>query len=334
MSLRAEGVTKRYGNVTAVDGASFELPTGTTLALLGPSGCGKSTLLRLIAGLEAPDAGVLALGGVDLASTPPAKRRFGMVFQDYALFPYLDVAGNVAFGLVEARMPAPLRAARVAELLELVGLAGFERRKVDELSGGQRQRVALARALAPAPRLLLLDEPLSNLDAKLREALKLELRSLLADLPAGAVYVTHDQGEAFTVADLVALMREGRIVQVGVGEELIARPADAWAARFLGHDNVFEGAEARRLPLGTDAALLRADLTRLVDPGTDTTVDACVTGAVREGLEWRLALSVPAWGVVIAWRGFDRELPEPPALGTRYGVQVPPQAWQALRSEA
>lgn len=333
MSLRLEGVAKRYGSVVAVDGVSLELPPATTLALLGPSGCGKSTLLRLIAGLEAPDAGTVALDGVDLAATPPAKRRFGMVFQDYALFPYLDVAGNVAFGLVEARMPAQRRAARVADLLELVGLAGFERRKVDELSGGQRQRVALARALAPEPRLLLLDEPLSNLDAKLREALKFELRGILAGLPTGAVYVTHDQGEAFTVADRVALMREGRIVQVGEGEELIARPANAWAARFLGHDNVFEGAEARRLPLGTDAALLRADLTRLVDLHAGA-IAATVTGAVREGLEWRLSLAVPAWSVTVAWRGFERELPEPPAPGRRYGLQVPPEAWQALEGDA
>ncbi|MCC6310700.1 MAG: ABC transporter ATP-binding protein [Trueperaceae bacterium] len=333
MSLRVQGLVKRYGAVSALAGVSLELPAATTLALLGPSGCGKSTLLRLIAGLEAPDAGAVTLDGADLASTPPAKRRFGMVFQDYALFPYLDVAGNVAFGLVEARMPAPRRAARVAELLELVGLGGFERRKVDELSGGQRQRVALARALAPEPRLLLLDEPLSNLDAKLREALKLELRGILAGLPAGAVYVTHDQGEAFTVAERVALMREGRIVQVGTGEELVDRPVDAWAARFLGHDNVFEGAEARRLPPGAEAAVLRADRARLVGAATGG-VEVGVTDAMREGLEWRLTLFAPAWGVPVVWRGFDRELPEHPVPGTRYGLDVPPEAWRTLEGEA
>jgi len=329
VNLRLTGLVKRYGPVTAVGGVSLELAEGTTLALLGPSGCGKSTLLRLVAGLEVPDAGSVSLEGQDLTQTPPAKRGFGMVFQDYALFPHLDVAGNVGFGLVEARVPPAERAARVADLLELVGLAGMGRRKVHQLSGGQQQRVALARALAPSPRLLLLDEPLSNLDANLREALKLELRGILLGLRTGAIYVTHDQGEAFTVADRVALMREGVIVQTGTGEELLDRPGGPWAARFLGHDNVFEGESAARLPVASSAVLLRADLTRLLGAGEGTT-PVTVLSAAREGLAWRLTLDAPAWNVQLTWRGFDRELPSHPAPGTKFGLLVPEGAWRDL----
>ncbi|HET9027227.1 MAG TPA: ABC transporter ATP-binding protein [Trueperaceae bacterium] len=334
MNLRLTELTKRYGAVTAVDHVTLELAASTTLALLGPSGCGKSTLLRLVAGLEAPDAGGVAIGDEDLTRTPTARRGFGMVFQDYALFPHLDVGANAAFGLVEARVPAPLRAARVKELLALVGLAGLERRKVNELSGGQQQRVALARALAPEPRLLLLDEPLSNLDSRLRESLKLELRGILSGLPAGAIYVTHDQGEAFTVADNVALMRQGRIVQVGTSEELLARPAGPWAARFLGHDNVYETApNGAPLPAVDGALLLRADLTRLGVTGTGNT-DVRVATAAREGLAWRLTLAAEAWGVNVIWRGFDRELPEHPAPGASFGLHVPPEAWRSIGSDA
>jgi len=269
------------------------------------------------------------LEGQDVTLTPPAKRGFGMVFQDYALFPHLDVAGNVGFGLVEGKVPAAQRAVRVAELLELVGLGGMERRKVHQLSGGQQQRVALARALAPSPRLLLLDEPLSNLDANLREALKVELRSLLLGLKTGAIYVTHDQGEAFTVADQVALMREGAIVQTGTGEELLDQPAGPWEARFLGHENVFEGELTAALPVSSTAVLLRTDLTRLVGPDEGTT-PVTLLAAAREGLAWRLTLDAPAWRVPLTWRGFDRELPAAPSPGTEFGLLVPEAAWRSL----
>ncbi len=329
MNLRLTGLVKRYGPVTAVGGVSLELEEGTTLALLGPSGCGKSTLLRLVAGLEVPDAGSVRLEDQDLTQTPPAKRGFGMVFQDYALFPHLDVAGNVGFGLVEARVAPAERSARVADLLELVGLAGMGRRRVHQLSGGQQQRVALARALAPSPRLLLLDEPLSNLDANLRESLKLELRGILQGLRTGAIYVTHDQGEAFTVSDRVALMREGVIVQTGAGEELLDQPGDPWAARFLGHDNVFEGESAALLPVASRAVLLRADLTRLLETGEGTT-PVTVLAAARDGLAWRLTLDAPAWNVQLTWRGFDRELPSHPAPGSTFGLLVPGDAWRDL----
>src|SRR5690606_17354658 len=215
-----------------VGGVSLDVASGATLGLLGPSGCGKSTLLRLAAGLESPDGGRVLFEGRDVTLDPPQARRFGVVFQDFALFPHLDVAGNVAFGLVEQGVGRAEREARVGELLELVGLSGLQRRRVDRLSGGQQQRVALARALAPNPPLLLLDEPLSNLDEALRHELKDEIVSLLDELAIAAIYVTHDQAEAYAVADEVAVMREGRLVQVATREELLEKPADAWTARF------------------------------------------------------------------------------------------------------
>ena len=244
MSLTLEQLQKSYGATRAVDGVTLSLAAGESLALLGPSGCGKSTLLRLIAGLERADSGRVWFAGSDITSLPAQSRRFGVVFQDFALFPHLDVAANVAFGLVEQGVDRQERAARVAQLLQLVGLDGFQKRRVHQLSGGQQQRVALARAVAPRPRLLLLDEPLSNLDEALRDDLKGEIVALLADLGSAAVYVTHDQSEAFTVADKVAVMRQGRIVQIGDREELLERPRDAWTARFLGHENVWDGEEA------------------------------------------------------------------------------------------
>lgn len=340
-NLRIMGVTKRFGPVTAVSGASLELPAGSTLALLGPSGCGKSTLLRIVAGLEVPDLGEVRLGERSLARLPAAGRGFGMVFQDYALFPHLDVGGNIAFGLVEARIPPARRAERVAELLELVGLPGYERRRVNQLSGGQQQRVALARALAPAPDLLLLDEPLSNLDAKLRDALKSELRAILAGLRLGAIYVTHDQSEAFSLADQVALMRSGEVVQKGTVDELLDHPTDAWAARFMGHENVYSGEDASRLPAGTRgrpattttvsgaAILLRTELVRLARPG-EGGVDATIREYVREGPAWRISFLVPAWGVAVNWRGFARDLPQAPVAGGSFGLVVPDGAWQLI----
>lgn len=356
MSLELRGLTKRFGAVTAVNEVSLSLHEGETVALLGPSGCGKSTLLRLVAGLERPDAGRLTLDGQDVTYVPPQRRDVGMVFQSYALFPHLDVAGNVAFGLVEDRIPAAERTARVNELLALVGLAGLGSRRVDRLSGGQQQRVALARALAPDPGMLLLDEPLSNLDEQLRQALKGELARLLGALGKRALYVTHDQSEAFALADRVALMRAGRIVQVGAGEELLERPVSSWAARFLGHENVYDKAPAGVLRNGRNdtsgAALFRADLARLLPVGgepesgayTQTaeartpdapTLEARLTAAQREGLGWRLLLDVPAWSVTVVWRGFDRELAAlgTPQPGLRVRLAAPPEAWRALPGE-
>ncbi|MFA5552151.1 MAG: ABC transporter ATP-binding protein, partial [Trueperaceae bacterium] len=348
MSLELMGLTKRFGDVVAVDDVSLTLAEGETVALLGPSGCGKSTLLRLVAGLERPDSGRLRLAGADVTDVPPQRRDVGMVFQSFALFPHLDVAGNVAFGLVEAGMPAAQRAERVGHLLELVGLAGLGARRVDRLSGGQQQRVALARALAPDPALLLLDEPLSNLDEQLRQALKGELARLLGALGKRALYVTHDQSEAFALADRVALMRAGRIVQLGPSEELLERPVDGWAARFLGHENVFEAAPRSVLPTGAEGleALFRADLAALLPAdeehsagGHAHTAEAVVIEALREGLGWRLVLDVPKWGVQVVWRGFDREVraalglavpPGAPRPGASLVLSAPPDAWRLL----
>ena len=212
---------------------------------MGPSGCGKSTLLRLVAGLEPPTRGRIFLGDRDITALPPQRRGFGMVFQDYALFPHLNVERNIAFGLVEAQWTKEARRARVGELLELVGLEGLEKRRVFELSGGQQQRVALARSLAPRPALLLLDEPLSNLDAALRDELKRELEQILGALEVSALFVTHDQSEAFTVADRVAVMRSGRLEQVDTPTTLFAAPASVWVAHFLGHTNVFSKEQVR-----------------------------------------------------------------------------------------
>ncbi|HEX5614687.1 MAG TPA: ABC transporter ATP-binding protein [Acidimicrobiia bacterium] len=232
--LSIRDVSVRYGTTTAVDHVDLHLAASETLAILGPSGSGKSTLLRAVAGLEPLAHGSISWRGNDLAGTPPHERRFGLMFQDYALFPHHDVGRNVEFGLRMADVPAARRRARVREVLDVVGLAGFERRPVAQLSGGEQQRVALARALAPDPRLLMLDEPLGALDRALREHLVDELRELLdvADVPA--IYVTHDHDEAFTVADRVAVMHAGRVVQVDAPAALWRRPIDPRVAQFLG----------------------------------------------------------------------------------------------------
>jgi iron(III) transport system ATP-binding protein len=238
--LVLRGLAKTYGDVVAVESVDLEVEAGSICALLGPSGCGKTTTLRLIAGLEHPDAGEIAIGERTLAGpgefVAPERRRIGMVFQDYALFPHLDVAANVGYGL--GRKPDR---ARVAEVLELVGLTGEASRSVHELSGGQQQRVALARALAPTPELILLDEPFSNLDAGLRERLRSEVREILSRAGVTALFVTHDQAEALSIAEVVAVMREGRIEQLGTPEEIYGRPATRWVAGFLGEIEVVPG---------------------------------------------------------------------------------------------
>ena len=234
LAVRCEGIRKHYGTLCAVDGVSLALARGHILALLGPSGCGKTTILRLLAGLEEPEAGTIEIGGRLVAGpgvyVPPERRRVGMVFQDYALFPHLTVADNVGYGLGRGEA----RGARVGELLGLVGLAGLGARLPHELSGGQQQRVALARALAPRPEIVLLDEPFSNLDAALRGRLRREVQDILRAAGASAVFVTHDQEEALSLADEVALLLDGRIEQVAPPETLYLHPATRAAAAFLG----------------------------------------------------------------------------------------------------
>jgi len=264
--LIARDLTVGFGEHTALDDASLDVREGEVVAVLGASGSGKTTLLRVIAGLQMPDAGSVHLDGRDLAGVPPHRRGVGLVFQDHALFPHRDVFGNVAFGLrMRGDTPATVTA-RTSELLELVGLAGFEQRSVGTLSGGEQQRVALARALAPEPRMLLLDEPLGSLDRRLRDRLLDDLAALFAELEVTAVYVTHDQAEAFTLGDRIAVMRDGRVVQVATPDELWASPADEDIARFLGIANVVDGEairpEAVRVERTTgagDAIVVRAD---------------------------------------------------------------------------
>jgi ABC-type Fe3+/spermidine/putrescine transport system ATPase subunit len=263
--LELQSVTKRFGPTTALDDASLTVAPGEFVALLGPSGCGKTTALRVAAGFERPDSGRVEIDGAAVAHNgefvAPERRAVGMVFQDYALFPHLDVAANVGFGL-----PRRDRPERVRELLEVVGLDGLGRRSPGELSGGQQQRVALARALAPTPKLVLLDEPWSAIDALLREEMREELARVLREQGVTVVLVTHDREEAFTLADRIALMREGRVVQCGTPEELYFRPADRWAARFVGASNMVPadlarhlGANGGDLPADADEVLLRPE---------------------------------------------------------------------------
>jgi thiamine transport system ATP-binding protein len=233
--LSLENVTVRFGDVTAVDAVSLSIPRGEVFALLGPSGSGKSSLLRAIAGLE-PCTGEIAFDGESVMRMPPHKRRFALMFQDGQLFPHLDVAGNVGYALKVSGAVRPPRAEieeRVAELLELVGMPGFERRRVTDLSGGEQQRVALARSLAASPRLLLLDEPLSSLDRELRERLAGELRDILRATGVTTILVTHDHDEADVIADRIGILDAGRVVQIGTLPELRAHPADDRVARFL-----------------------------------------------------------------------------------------------------
>jgi iron(III) transport system ATP-binding protein len=233
-------VSKRFGTVPAVDDATLEIDRGEFVALLGPSGCGKTTLLRLIAGFEAPDAGSITIDGALVAGpgswVPPDRRRVGMVFQDYALFPHLTVGENVGFGL-----PRADRRRRVPEVLELVGLGGLERRYPHALSGGQQQRVALARAVAPQPAIVLLDEPWSNIDPLLRASMRDELAAILRSLEVTVVLVTHEREEAFSLADRIALVDGGRIVQAGVPENVYYEPVSRWAAEFVGSANFLPG---------------------------------------------------------------------------------------------
>ncbi len=235
-----ERITRRFGDFAAVDGVTLEIQDREFFALLGPSGCGKTTLLRLLAGFERPDQGRVLLDGADLAGVPPYRRPVNMMFQSYALFPHMTVAANVAFGLKQDRLPRDEIARRVDEMLALVRLDGFAARKPDQLSGGQRQRVALARSLAKRPKVLLLDEPLAALDRKLREETRFELKALQQKLQTTFVIVTHDQDEAMTVADRMAVMDHGRIAQVGTPEQIYQRPNSRWVAGFVGDVNLIE----------------------------------------------------------------------------------------------
>jgi putrescine transport system ATP-binding protein len=303
--VRFAAVGKRFGEVTAVDRLDLDIYAGEFFALLGPSGCGKTTLLRMLAGFEEPSEGRILLAGEDIGAIPPYRRPVNMMFQSYALFPHMSVAGNIAFGLKQDGLPRKEIEARVAEMLALVRLEGFGARKPHQLSGGQRQRVALARSLAKRPKVLLLDEPLAALDKKLREQTQFELMDLQKRLGTTFVIVTHDQEEAMTVAHRIAVMNQGRLAQVATPAEIYEQPNSRWVADFIGDVNLIEGrlvaAEAgsaliedrsgRRMRLSSapaaDAAIgdtvwiaLRPEKVRITATPPAATAENCVSGRV------------------------------------------------------
>ena len=256
--LRLEQVSKAFGEVQALKPLSLDVNGGEMLALLGPSGCGKTTTLRIIAGFEAPDTGSVLIGGRDMTLLPPNKRGLGMVFQNYSLFPHMTVAENVAFGLKMRKVSATERAAKVRSMLDLVRLGGYEDREIHQLSGGQQQRVALARSLVTDPAILLLDEPLGALDKNLRERMQFELRQLQKRLGITSILVTHDQEEALTMSDRVAVMSEGEIVQIGPPSEVYERPRTRFVSEFLGTANLFSGRVDREVEAGVWAVRIDA----------------------------------------------------------------------------
>ena len=258
-ALQLCALTKRFGALTAVDAIDLSVAPGEFVTLLGPSGCGKTTTLNMIAGFIAPDAGGIRLQGRAVEALPPFRRDLGLVFQDYALFPHMTVAENVGFGLRMRRVPRGEMTQRVAEALELVQLSGLGERRPLQLSGGQRQRVALARALVIRPAMLLLDEPLSNLDLKLREEMRVEISALQRRLGIATVFVTHDQGEALTMSDRVAVMRQGHIEQIGTPGDIYERPATRFVAGFIGAANVIDEREG--------VAVIRPERLKLSAPG-------------------------------------------------------------------
>src|SRR5919201_1383 len=303
--VRFDGVTKRFGYFAAVDALSLDFHEREFFALLGPSGCGKTTLLRLLAGFETPDAGRILLDGQDIAPVPPHRRPINMMFQSYALFPHLTVEGNVAFGLKQEGLPSSEIATRVEEMLALVRLEGFAKRKPHQLSGGQRQRVALARSLIKRPRVLLPDEPLAALDKKLRGETQFELMQLQQRLGLTFVIVTHDQHEAMTVADRIAVRDRGRLIQVAIPQEIYERPNSRWVADFIGDVNLIEGrvleANASGTVVASDAAgrlhalsaadvkpgdvvwvALRPEKVRIAHAPPPTEDENCVAGQVTD----------------------------------------------------
>jgi ABC-type Fe3+/spermidine/putrescine transport system ATPase subunit len=299
--LNIQGIEVAFGDTPVLKGVDLRVSQGEIVCLLGPSGCGKTTLLRVVAGLETPQAGDVQFEGRSILGVPVHQRGFGLMFQDFALFPHLDVAGNIAFGLKMQGVSPSQRMTRAHEVLELVGLRGFERRDVAALSGGERQRVALARSLAPQPRLLMLDEPLGSLDAALRERLVVELREIIKRVGLTAMYVTHDQSEAFAIADRIALMNAGRIEQVDTPEVVYRQPASVFVAEFLRLENVFpvisQEGQLVHTPVGNfpvdgsvQAILLHPDGIQPVDASTPESISGRVEERVFQGDVYRISL--------------------------------------------
>jgi len=341
-------LAKRFGGTVAVDGIDLHIPAGEFFSLLGPSGCGKTTTLRLIAGFEQPTGGRILLDGRDMARTPPHHRNVNTVFQSYALFPFLSVFDNVAFGLRYKRIPKSEKAMKVQRALALVQLEGFEKRRPNQLSGGQQQRVALARALVLNPSVLLLDEPLGALDAKLRKALQIELKALQETVGITFLYVTHDQEEALTMSDRLAVMANGRIQQIGSPAEVYEEPSTAYVADFLGVSNLMSalGDGGGRVRLGDfqfmaargdlDARgpiriVIRPERVRLEDQGTsgDNRIPGMVERVLYVGSTIQVLVHLAHGETLQAWmqnRGGD----PPWQQGTAVSVHLPPDAIRVL----
>lgn len=276
IDVRAEHLTKKFGDFTAVDSVSFSVPRGSFFSLLGPSGCGKTTILRMISGFETPTYGDVYIGGERVNEIPPNRRRTNLVFQNLALFPLKSVFENVAFGLRRRNVPKAEIRERVKKMLERVGLPGFENKAIHQLSGGQKQRVAIARCLVLEPTVLLLDEPLGALDLKLREHMKLELKKLQHRVGTTFIYITHDQGEAMTMSDQIAVMLRGRIVQIGAPEELYNSPATSFVAAFVGDSNRLQGRVLSRQDKRVKVGVGPLEVEGVPQPGLEGKSDALV----------------------------------------------------------
>ena len=333
----------------SVDHVSFSLPRGEMLALLGPSGCGKTTILRMIAGLIDPTAGAIMLGGKDISSTPVYKRNMGMVFQAYALFPHMTVAQNVSFGLEMRKVGRAEREERVAKALDLVKLTGLGERKVGQLSGGQQQRAAIARSLVIEPKLLLLDEPLSNLDAKLRDEMRDEIRDIQARTGVTAIFVTHDQDEALSMADRLAVMSAGKLEQIGTPREIFDHPQTEFVASFIGAGTMFQGKVAERglavldgltpmrftgnAPVGSTVKLMiRPHRLRLIeDAGQVNTFDGIVEHVVYRGQTLSLTLRC---GERLLQADLPTHAGAMPEKGSRVSLAVSPEDVTVIGEEA
>jgi len=304
VAVRLEGVVKRFGDVVAVDGVDLDVLEGEFFSMLGPSGSGKTTCLRMIAGFEVPTEGRVFLGGLDVSGKPPFDRDVNTVFQDYALFPHLTVEDNVAYGLKVRKVPREERRARVDDALAMVQLSSFGGRKPAQLSGGQRQRVALARALVNRPKVLLLDEPLGALDLKLRQAMQIELKQIQQQVGLTFLYVTHDQEEALTMSDRLAVFNRGRIEQVGSPAEVYERPATGFVAGFVGVSNVLEDGPARAITGDARAFTIRPEKIAMVEPERSASAgEFTATGHVRDvvylGATTRYVVDLDAGGSLV-----------------------------------
>lgn len=321
MTTAAEfvGVTQRFGDFTAVDAIDLAIPTGKLTTLLGPSGCGKTTSLRMLAGYTQPTSGRIMIAGTDATRTPPERRGLGMVFQSYALFPHMSVAENAGYGLKLRKVAAPERRRRVAEALDLVGLGHLAASRPKKLSGGQQQRVALARAIAIRPTLLLLDEPLSNLDARLRVQMRAEIRRIQAETGLTVVLVTHDQDEALEMSDRMVLMREGRIMQEGAPSEVFTAPANRFVAEFLGYENFLS------LPDGALATIRPEHLAvGRGTPGEGLALDGTVTDVAYRGVDRLVTVeTVDAQGTAVRLVADVRDEDVTARAGDRITVSAP-----------